>query len=46
LEIVACVGACGIAPVIVNNEDVYGAMNAKKIKSLIEKIRGEESENA
>jgi NADH-quinone oxidoreductase subunit E len=46
LEIVACVGACGIAPVIVINEDVYGAMNAEKTKSLIEKIRGEESANA
>jgi len=46
LEIVACVGACGIAPVIVINEDVYGAMNAEKTKSLIEIIRGEESANA
>jgi NADH-quinone oxidoreductase subunit E len=45
LEIVACVGACGIAPVIAINEDVYGAMNTEKTKSLIKKIRGDESLN-
>ena len=45
LEIVACVGACGIAPVIMINEHVYGAMNAEKTKDLIDTIRKEESAN-
>jgi NADH-quinone oxidoreductase subunit E len=46
LEIVACVGACGIAPVVVVNEDVHGAMNVEKTKALIEKIKEEEAANA
>ncbi|MDR0294248.1 MAG: NAD(P)H-dependent oxidoreductase subunit E [Oscillospiraceae bacterium] len=46
LEIVACLGACGIAPVVVVNEDVYGAMNIEKTKTLIEKVRGEEASDA
>jgi NADH-quinone oxidoreductase subunit E len=43
LEIVACLGACGLAPVIVVNEDVYGSMNVEKTTALIEKIRQEEA---
>jgi len=45
LESVACLGACGIAPVVVINEDVYGAMNIDKTKALIDKIRKEEAVN-
>jgi len=45
LEVVACLGVCGIAPVIVINEDVYGSMTLDKTKELLEKIRKEESEN-
>ena len=45
LETVACLGACGLAPVVVVNEDVYGAMNIEKITALIEKIRKEEAAN-
>jgi len=45
LEVVACVGACGIAPVVVVNEDVYNTMDVEKTKSLIEKIREEEAAN-
>ena len=46
LETVNCLGACGIAPVVVINEDVYGSMDPTKTKALIEKIRKEESANA
>jgi NADH:ubiquinone oxidoreductase 24 kD subunit len=46
LETVACLGACGLAPVVVVNDDVYGAMNTDKTKALIEKIREEEAANA
>jgi NADH-quinone oxidoreductase subunit E len=45
LETVACLGACGLAPVVVVNEDVYGAMNTEKTKALIEKIRKGEALN-
>ena len=45
LEVVACLGACGIAPVIVVNEDVYGSMTVDKTKDLLAKIRKEEAAN-
>jgi NADH-quinone oxidoreductase subunit E len=45
LEVVACLGACGLAPVVVVNEDVYGAMDTVKTKELIDKIRKEEADN-
>ena len=46
LETVACLGACGLAPVVMVNEDVYGAMNTGKTQELIEKIKKEEAANA
>jgi NADH-quinone oxidoreductase subunit E len=39
LEIVACLGACGIAPVVVIGDQVHGSMNPQKIQELIAKIR-------
>jgi NADH-quinone oxidoreductase subunit E len=42
LETVACLGACGLAPVVVVNDDVYGAMTKDKTIELINKIREEE----
>ena len=42
LETVACLGACGLAPVIVINEDVYGSMTKEKTIDLLNKIREEE----
>ncbi|WP_461245964.1 NADH-quinone oxidoreductase subunit NuoE family protein [Treponema sp. R6D11] len=46
LETVACLGACGIAPVVVINEEVHGSMNKDKTKELIDKIKKEETVNA
>lgn len=46
LETVACLGACGLAPVVVVNDDVYGAMTKEKTVELIHKIREEEAQNA
>ena len=45
LETVACLGACGLAPVIVVNDDVHGAMTKEKTVELIRKIREEEADN-
>ncbi|MDR1891549.1 MAG: NAD(P)H-dependent oxidoreductase subunit E [Oscillospiraceae bacterium] len=42
LETVACLGACGLAPVVVVNEDVYGSMTKEKTAALLQKIREEE----
>ncbi len=38
LETVGCVGCCGLAPVITVNEEVVGAINAKKLKNLMTEI--------
>jgi len=46
LEEVACIGACGLAPVITINEDVYGAMTKEKTIELVKKIKEEEAANA
>lgn len=37
VESVRCIGACGLAPAIVINEEVYGKMDEKKVDELIEK---------
>lgn len=46
LETVACLGACGLAPVVVINEDVHGAMTPQKTEALIKSIIEEENANA
>lgn len=45
LEIVSCLGACGLAPVLTVNDEVYPAMTPDKATELINKIRGEENGN-
>ena len=45
LETVACLGVCGLAPVIVVNEEVYGAMTVEKTVELVNTIREEEAAN-
>jgi len=42
LETVSCLGACGLAPVVVINEEVHGEMNRQKINELIDCIVKEE----
>lgn len=37
LEAVRCLGACGLAPVIVIDEETYGAMTPKKVPQVLEK---------
>jgi NADH-quinone oxidoreductase subunit E len=44
LETVSCLGACGLAPVVVINEKVYPQMTADAIKIVIETIMNEEKE--
>lgn len=38
LEAVSCLGACGLAPVMVINEQVYGQVTAKKCDEIIDEI--------
>lgn len=45
LETVSCLGACGLAPVVVINEDVYGQMTPEKITAVIRQIKEKEMGN-
>jgi len=36
-ETVACLGTCFLAPVMMVNNDYYGHLNARKIKSILER---------
>lgn len=40
LELAACLGVCGNAPVMMINDDVYGDLNEEKIEEIVGKIRG------
>ena len=37
LEVMRCIGACGLAPAITINDKVYKQVNADKLQALIEK---------
>jgi NADH-quinone oxidoreductase E subunit len=37
LEAVRCLGACGLAPVMVVNHDIYGAVRQKSVKGILNK---------
>ena len=39
LEEVRCIGACGLAPAIVVNEEVYGKVTTSMVHEIIEKYR-------
>jgi len=41
LETVACIGACGLAPVITINEKVHGRLIPEKIKAILNSHREE-----
>jgi NADH-quinone oxidoreductase subunit E len=38
IETVACLGACGLAPVVVINDNVYGQITSEKIAALIDEM--------
>jgi NADH-quinone oxidoreductase subunit E len=42
LETVSCLGACGLAPVITINDDVYGKITPEEAVELIDTLRKEE----
>lgn len=43
VETVSCLGACGLAPVVVINEKVYPQMTPDAIKIIIEKLQKEDN---
>ena len=42
VETVSCLGACGLAPVMVINEDVFGQVTPEKACQLVDDIRAKE----
>lgn len=45
LEIVACIGACGLAPVININGEFYAGVTSEKITDILENCRKEAQEH-
>lgn len=39
LETTSCLGLCGVAPVIMINDQYYGDLSPKKVRELIENLR-------
>lgn len=46
VELVSCLGACGLAPVLTINEKVYGPIDAKKVESVVDSIIQEDAVEA
>jgi NADH-quinone oxidoreductase subunit E len=44
VETVSCLGACGLAPVVMINDKVYGQMTPEAINIIIDQILEEEGE--
>ncbi len=42
LETVSCLGACGLAPVVVINEKVYGEVDVDRMSGILEDLRSRE----
>jgi len=45
LEVVACIGACGLAPVISINGEFFAKVTADKIKNILNDFRQKEQKN-
>lgn len=41
LEMTSCLGLCGVAPVIMVNDEYYGNMTPDRVRDLIDRLRGE-----
>jgi NADH-quinone oxidoreductase subunit E len=46
LEVVACMGACGLAPAISINGEVHAKVTPKKVGKIIEECRSKELTHA
>ncbi len=44
LQPARCLGACGLAPVVMVNEKIYGELNDEKVVALLRDIRKKDSE--
>jgi NADH-quinone oxidoreductase subunit E len=46
VETVSCLGACGLAPVMVINDEVHGQLTAEKANQIVDEIIAMEKNNA
>jgi NADH-quinone oxidoreductase subunit E len=46
VETVSCLGACGLAPVLVVNSDIYGQMTPEKSAALVDSLIAKEEKYA
>jgi len=44
LEMTSCLGACGVAPAMMINDEIYGNLTPLKAKKIIESYKGRKSE--
>lgn len=44
IEVVACIGACGLAPVLSINGEIYAGMDEDKVKTVLETYRTKASQ--
>ena len=44
VETVSCLGACGLAPTVMVNEEVHPKMTPEKVLELIQKLQGEKDD--
>ena len=44
LETVACLGACGLAPVVTVNDQVHSKMTPERVLALLEELKKEAAE--
>jgi len=42
VETVSCLGACGLAPVVMVNDDVHGQMTPEKAVAIVDELRAKE----
>ena len=45
LETVACLGACGLAPVVTVNDEVHAKMTPEKVIELLDQLRKEDADS-
>jgi len=44
IEVVACIGACGLAPVLSINGEIYAGMDEEKVKTVLDTYRKKASQ--
>lgn len=43
VEIVSCLGACGLSPVVVVNDEVHSKMTPEKVQALVTELKAKEN---